>query len=242
MKKNKFVKKKNIFSINFFTMLFIALILVVSCNDENIEDEFLENSEKLENAKKLENEVQQRTSVTIINPGFEAGKEAWGDEDNYQISGVEFSGSRSGKISDNSDRIEQDINVTTQTAYELSVWVEGEGTVSIGGESVNFDANDYEQVFIEFNSGQSTSVTILGTTDDEARFDDFALMSLGADDSDPDTDTKVNLALGKDTEQSSTGFSGVSSRAVDGNTSGVYRNGSVKFYPTLVASFVRRRI
>ncbi len=37
----------------------------------------------------------------------------------------------------------------------------------------------------------------------------------------------VNVALGRTTSQSSTGFGGVSSRAVDGNTSGVFRDDSV---------------
>ena len=35
------------------------------------------------------------------------------------------------------------------------------------------------------------------------------------------------MALGRPTFQSSTAFSGVSSRAVDGNTSGVWNNGSI---------------
>lgn len=36
-----------------------------------------------------------------------------------------------------------------------------------------------------------------------------------------------NIALGKPAVQSSTGFGGVASRAVDGNTSGIYNNGSI---------------
>ena len=43
----------------------------------------------------------------------------------------------------------------------------------------------------------------------------------------PVTNSGDNVALGRATSQSSTAYSGISSRAVDGNTSGVWRNSSV---------------
>lgn len=43
----------------------------------------------------------------------------------------------------------------------------------------------------------------------------------------PTTNSGDNVALGRTTSQSSTAYSGISSRAVDGNTSGVWRNSSV---------------
>ncbi len=43
----------------------------------------------------------------------------------------------------------------------------------------------------------------------------------------PITNSGDNVALGRTTSQSSTAYSGISSRAVDGNTSGVWRNSSV---------------
>ena len=193
-----------------FTLL---LSFFVSCTNEQFNEDISES---------IKGNSDIKLSIALENPGFELGKQGWGDEDDYAISNEEYSGSRAGKISD-SGRIEQTVAVSQNTAFVLTAWVQGDGTLSVGGESINFDTDEYEEVNISFNSGNSSSVTILGiSNDDDVRFDDFALESSGTD-----TGSGVNLALGKVAEQSSTSFGGNPERAVDGNTSGVWRNRSV---------------
>ena len=152
-------------------MLLCILMFITNCSNE----EFTEYIEEDTNAI-----IESKASVAIQNPGFESGKSAWGSESNYAISGDEYSGSNAAKVTSSSGKIEQTVSVSANTSYELTAWVDGDGKIAIGGQTVDFDTDEYTQVSVTFNSGSSTSVTILGTRDSgDVRFDDFALESSG---------------------------------------------------------------
>lgn len=80
-------------------------------------------------------------------------------------------------------------------------------SIRLEGFTVKVLDKDRNVVFIKEDNAQSESITFnLSGSSDE----DF-----------------VNIALGKNTVQSSTAYGGDSSRAVDGNIDGIFRNGSV---------------
>ncbi|SEK57473.1 Fibronectin type III domain-containing protein [Aquimarina amphilecti] len=169
MKKTLIIRKEIplLFSISAFIL--ILFISVTSCTNEQISDELLET---------IKGDSEVRISIPIQNPGFELGEVNWGDPDNYAISSEGKSGSKSGKVSSSSGTIEQTVDVSRNTDYVLKAWVKGNGELSVGGQSNDFDTDDFEEVFITFNSGSSSSVTILGTRiSGDVRFDDFSLNS-----------------------------------------------------------------
>ncbi len=185
------------------------------------------NNEEFQEYETLEGGVQ-KASVTIKNPGFESGKSDWGSESNYAISGDEHSGSSAGKVTKSSGKVEQTVSVSKNTSYVLKAWVDGDGKLSIGGETKDFDVDEYTEVSVSFNSGNSSSVTILGTRDSgDVRFDDFSLTSTGDDGGSGTGSSDENIALGKTAEQYDTAYNGAASRAVDGNTSGIWGHGSI---------------
>ncbi len=191
---------------------FFALsVLILSCTNE----EFMDSG--------IADENLQKQNAIIENPGFESGKSGWGDEDDFAISGDERSGSKAGKITSSSGKIEQTVTLSKNTNYVLTAWVDGNGKLSAGGKVEDFDVDEYTEVSLSFNSGSSSSVTIIGTRDSgDVRFDDFSLTSTGSTGS-----SDENLALGKVTEQYDAIHNGTSSRAVDGNTSGDWKDASI---------------
>ncbi|WP_298540578.1 polysaccharide lyase family 7 protein [uncultured Aquimarina sp.] len=151
------------------TLLLLLFISAVSCTNEQIEDEFLEE---------IKDDSEIRASILIQNPGFESGEVGWGDNAKYAISGDEYSGSRAGKVTNSSGKIEQTVNVSQNTDYILKAWVNGNGKLSIGGQTNDFNTSNYQEITVSFNSGNSSSVRILGTRDSgDVRFDDFTLNS-----------------------------------------------------------------
>ncbi|RME71332.1 MAG: cyclic nucleotide-binding protein [Verrucomicrobia bacterium] len=114
----------------------------------------------------------------IENPGFESNWSGWNDTDPSAISGVAHSGSRAAKITGSGGRFEQTLNLSPNTTYTLSVWIDGRGTFGIvGGVSRTVDNSDYEQETLTFTTGSSGSVTIYGAYggSGDVRFDDFAI-------------------------------------------------------------------
>ncbi|GAA3511419.1 hypothetical protein GCM10022393_26490 [Aquimarina addita] len=149
---------------SFFVISF--LFFFYSCTKEEFSEEI----------SSKENDTL-KSFITIQNPGFELGKVGWGDESNYSISGDEYSGSRAGKVTSSTGKIEQTVVLERNTDFSLSAWVEGQGTLSIGGKTVDFDTTDgYEKIVISFNSSDSSSAVIVGTrSNGDVRFDDFIL-------------------------------------------------------------------
>ncbi|WP_051335953.1 polysaccharide lyase family 7 protein [Aquimarina latercula] len=169
MKKTLIIRKETplLFSISAFIL--ILFISVTSCTNEEISDELLET---------IKGDSEVRISIPIQNPGFELGEVNWGDPDYYAISSDENSGSKSGKVSNSSGKIEQTVDVSRNTDYVLKAWVKGNGELSVAGQSNDFDTNDFEEITITFNSGNASLVTILGTRNSgDVRFDDFSLNS-----------------------------------------------------------------
>jgi len=177
--------KQSFFVILKATLIFLLLFTFQNCSTDQdvlegeISEDILEGEaleETSEDALPIIN--SSRAFVTLQNPGFESGKDNWGDESRFSISGDEHSGSNAAKVTSSSGRIEQVIPVTPNTNYILSAWVDGDGAVSVGGATNNFDTDSYTQISITFNSGNSSLVTILGTRDSgDVRFDDFTLES-----------------------------------------------------------------
>lgn len=157
--------------------LLLISISIFNCSNE----EPFEENESINNLiTKDVNTNVSKVAVTIQNPGFESGKANWGSNSNYSISNDEHSGSNAAKVTSSSGRVEQTVTVTNNTDYELKAWVEGNGRLSIGGTTNNFDTNNYTQITVSFNSGNSNSVTILGARDSgDVRFDDFTLETSG---------------------------------------------------------------
>ncbi|MEI6894196.1 MAG: polysaccharide lyase family 7 protein [Colwellia sp.] len=130
-------------------------------------------------------------AVTIENAGFESGWSDWDDEDPSAISGIEYTGVRSAKITGSGGRFSQTVTVTENTDYILSAWLLGSGT--IGEEmtevSLSNDFSEWTKVNINVNSGNETSLVIYGSYyDGEGRFDDFSLTQVG-EIIDPPTET-----------------------------------------------------
>ena len=177
--------KQSFFVILKATLISLLLFTFQNCSTEQdvIEGESSEDILEEEAIEETSEESRpiinaSRAFVTIQNPGFESGKDNWGDESKFSISGNEHSGSNAAKVTSSSGRIEQVVAVTPNTNYILSAWVDGDGAISVGGSTNNFDTDSYTQISITFNSGNSSLVTILGTRDSgDVRFDDFTLES-----------------------------------------------------------------
>ncbi|MGY3794483.1 polysaccharide lyase family 7 protein [uncultured Aquimarina sp.] len=165
MKLTFIIRKRSLFS------LFIAILFfpIVSCTNEEFDSELLET---------IKGDSEIKVSIPIQNPGFELGEVNWGDSENYAISSDRNSGIKSGKVTSSSGKIEQTVDVSQNTDYILKAWVNGDGKLSVGGQSIDFDTNDFEEIAINFNSGSNSSVTILGIRNSgDVRFDDFTLKS-----------------------------------------------------------------
>ncbi|MFD2562583.1 polysaccharide lyase family 7 protein [Aquimarina rubra] len=169
MKKLPIIRGK-LFYLSFITTFLVLLFIsAVSCTNEQIEDEVLEG---------IKGNSEIKASVPLQNPGFESGEVGWGDTAKYAISGDEHSGSKAGKVTSSSGKIEQTVSVSQNTNYILKAWVNGNGKLSVGGKINDFNTSSYEEITIAFNSGSASSVTILGTRDSgDVRFDDFTLDS-----------------------------------------------------------------
>lgn len=195
MKKLPIIRGKLSYLSCITTFLLLLFVLAVSCTNEQIDDEFLEE---------IKDDSEIRTSVPIQNPGFESGEVSWGDNAKYAISGDEYSGSKAGKVTSSSGRIEQTVSVSQNTDYILKAWVNGNGKLSVGGQTNDFNTSNYEEISIAFNSGSSSSVTILGTRDSgDVRFDDFTLD--GSELEDPTESGKI-IPIGVSANGNQTGY------------------------------------
>ncbi|WP_299252141.1 polysaccharide lyase family 7 protein [uncultured Aquimarina sp.] len=169
MKKTFIIRKKRLFSLSIARFIVILFLTAVSCTNEAINDELLET---------IKGDSEIKISIPIQNPGFEFGEVNWGDPENYAISSDKNSGTKSGKITSSSGKIEQTLDVSQNTDYILKAWVKGDGELSVGGQSNDFDTIDFEEISVIFNSGSASSVTILGIRNSgDVRFDDFTLNS-----------------------------------------------------------------
>ena len=122
-------------------------------------------------------------SVSIVNAGFEDSfNTGWSDTDPSAISSDERSGSKAAKITGDGGKFEQDVTVEANTDYVLTAYISGYGKIGASVDGTRYTrtggGDDYEQVTVSFNSGDSTSITIFGNYyNEEGRFDDFALES-----------------------------------------------------------------
>jgi len=137
--------------------------------------------------------VANAASVNIENAGFESSFDGWSDTDPSAISSDERSGSKAAKITGEGGKFEQDVTVEANTDYELTAYIEGYGKIGASVDGTRYTrtggGDSYEKVTVSFNSGSATTVTIFGNYyNEEGRFDDFALESVGATEStDPDS-------------------------------------------------------
>jgi hypothetical protein len=219
---------------NFINSLLLALIIsfTLGCAEENLEPD----------ASLSFNEVRSAAAgdaIPISNAGFESSWSGWSDTDPSSISGDTNAGSGSAKITGAGGGFTQNVAITANTEYSLSAYVKGSWRigVNVGGTRATRSGNtsDWKKETVTFNSGSSTTATILGEYNSgEGRFDDFQLIQGSS--SNPGTGNTGNLALSGTASQSSTGYSGSASRAIDGNTNGSYSSGSVTHTATSDAS------
>ncbi len=163
-------------------------------------------------------------SVTIANPGFESDKNNWGDPNLFEISTSDYhSGLKSVKISSSSGRFEQTVTVTANTAYNMTVWVMGKGTVGVKSGSTVLSSKSvdtgstWSQVTVSFNSGSATSVTLYGVYNGgTGRFDDFALNTAVSGTTTSTSSTSTSTS----TSSTSTSTSTSSSSSTGGGSTG----------------------
>lgn len=120
-------------------------------------------------------------AVSIGNSSFIDGWESWDSVEPSSTS--EDSADRDGnsvKIDDVGGYFSQTVSIEKNTNYLLSAYIEGAGIIGIDGVvSTSADTKSWEEVSVNFNSGNKTSVTIYGAYGgDEGRFDAFKLEPL----------------------------------------------------------------
>jgi len=135
--------------------------------------------------------------ITIENSGFEDGFNDWNETDPASVSGESYNGSSSAKISGSGGRLDQQVSLNANTDYVLTAYVKGSGEIgaNLGSstESTKSESDDWTHVTVEFNSGSATSAELFAEYyDDEGRFDDFSLESVG---STTPTPTPSNTAI-----------------------------------------------
>ena len=199
--------------------ILLVIVITFSCTEEHLEPDALTVLSEVSSAA---GEI-----ITLSNPGFENDWSGWNDTDPSSISGDTNSGSKSAKITGSNGGFTQTVSLNSNTEYILSAYVKGSWRigVNVGGTRTtrSGNASDWEQETVTFNTNSNISTTILAEYNaGEGRLDDFALIQGSS--SNPSTG---NLALAGTASQSSTGYSGSASRAIDGNTNGRYNNGSV---------------
>ncbi len=151
------------------------LLFFLSCNKQGIH-QTTQSPEEL-------NGLAAAVAVSIINPGFEQDKTAWGDPTLFAISTSDFhSGAKSAKLTALGDRIQQVVTVVANTNYVLTAWILGKGTIGAKSGSTVLSSkggtfSTWTQVTVNFNSGSATSITLYGAYNaGEGRFDDFQLV------------------------------------------------------------------
>ncbi len=224
--KLNFLKNQKLFFFSNSTLKVLIAATVAGCTTEQID----------ENELAPQSESYASQSISIINFDFEDGKEGWSDQEEIAISsivskdeGFLYGGKKSIKISSSGDRVTQLVKVSPNTSYLLSAIINGEGYIGAGSGKTSYINTDEEwkQVSYTFNSGSATSIAIFGEAQKkDTRFDNFSLTTISTDNPD-DEENGDNLAYNKETNQSSTGYGGVSSRAVDGYTNGVWKKSSI---------------
>ncbi len=145
-------------------------------------------------------EEGQFPSVEIVNPGFEDDLSGWIQVEPVNESEIVNSGEGAAKVPSAGGMLSQDVAVEANTTYRLTASLQGVGRIgaTVGGQTTiaestlspeaDPDAYEYQERSLDFETGESTSVTIFATyAAGEARYDDFSLIRLrGADDPDPD--------------------------------------------------------
>lgn len=124
--------------------------------------------------------TQTGVNKELVNVGFEGDWFGWTSTMPVAISNDAHSGNKSAKITGVDGRFNQQVVVVANTDYTLSAWVLGKGTVGVESNNLEVSENggstEWEEVIVNFNSGNNTTVTVYGTYDGETgRFDDFSL-------------------------------------------------------------------
>ncbi|GJM60708.1 hypothetical protein PEDI_12600 [Persicobacter diffluens] len=196
-----------------FTLCLIGTLMACSKNETLNELSALSPS----NITALGNEI------SLNNPGFEADFDSWTDIDPSAISGDARSGSKSAKITGSAGKVTQTVSLSQNTDYQLSAWILGQGKIGVTNGNDAFEttaaSDDWTQYKVDFNSGNSTSITIYAAYGGgEGRFDDFSLFE-GADSSpqDPSDTTTVQYDIVAVTASAHDG--NLPENTIDGNLS-----------------------
>lgn len=121
-------------------------------------------------------------AAQLTNPSFENGWDGWLDSDPSAISGLAFSGNKSAKITGSQGRVQQTVNIETNSRYRLSAYILGSGTIGVNAGATSESQNtssSWQQVSIEFDSGTATTADIYAKYfSGDGRFDLFQLEKL----------------------------------------------------------------
>lgn len=152
-----------------FSLLFIFLFFY-SCQEDVISPDSLQDPVSAVG-----------DAVTISNPGFESNWSGWNDTDPSSISGDANTGSKSAKITGSGGRFDQQVSVKANTDYTLSAYVLGGWRIGAEFGSTrktrSGSTSSWKKESVTFNTGSSTTITILGEfRTSEGRFDDFELI------------------------------------------------------------------
>ncbi|NME69282.1 polysaccharide lyase family 7 protein [Flammeovirga aprica] len=160
-----------------------------------------------------------RTAVAISNSGFESSWSGWSDTDPSAISGDANSGTGAAKITGSGGSFAQDVNVSSNTDFEVSAYVKGSWRISatVNGNKTSRSGNtsDWKKETVAFSSGSATTVTIKGEYyNGEGRYDDFELIALDGSSTNPPASAE-QLAVSGVAASSNDG--NVPQNTVDGN-------------------------
>ncbi|MBB6459695.1 polysaccharide lyase family 7 protein [Flammeovirga kamogawensis] len=140
-----------------------------------------------------------RTAVSIANNSFESSWSSWSDTDPSSISGEGNSGSKSAKITGAGGKFTQEVDVQSNTTYELAAYVKGGWRIAAYVNGVKTSrsgtASSWKQEVVTFSTGNASTVTIAGEyNSSEGRFDDFTLASTDEETTPPTANEQLAIA------------------------------------------------
>ncbi|OBQ57134.1 carbohydrate-binding protein [Tamlana sp. s12] len=225
--KNRFSKFVKLTSVSFATLA-LTLVFYACSNEEILEEDAATEDTNLSATALSKSTLSAKSAVTIQAEAYDSMSGI--KTENTSDSG---GGLNVGWI-DTSDYLEYDIEVPASGSYKFEFRVASKTNTS----KFDFyqDGTKLSNVNKAATGNWQTWVTTAKTVDLEAGSSTLKLLATGGGWNinwikitpiDVDETSSENLALGKTAEQSSVSHGGVPSRAVDGNTSGVWANGSV---------------
>ncbi len=135
----------------------------------------------------------------VANGGFENGTDGWNitdPGDAVALSSKKKSGKKSIHLTAKGALVDQVINVTPNTHYEVTAYMLGQGLIGVKvQEKIYFDRTKnpkrWQKVRVRFDSADATTVSLFGSfSGGEVRLDDFTIENKG-----PQTDQELSATV-----------------------------------------------